>query len=243
MTGYLIDEYPLILLPSLAKAIGLNQAVMLQQVHYWMRHSSQERDGFKWVYKTYPEWQQEFPFWSIGTIQRIARDLEVATLLVATNKYNRIKVDKTKWYRPNYDSIARLQLDISTPQVDTESSGQVAASSRSRRRYGVIKLRPSVVPETTPETSTDKIKREADSYFWSVCVEELAPRVSPQGLTIIKAMRYAILDDGVSLASADKSHVEIVDKRLRKPIEVVIKEVSMDKRTNLEVVLLEADNG
>ena len=32
----LINEHPLMVLPSLATAVGLNQAIVLQQVHYWL---------------------------------------------------------------------------------------------------------------------------------------------------------------------------------------------------------------
>ena len=32
----LIDEPPLMVLPSLAAVIGLNEAIMLQQIHYWL---------------------------------------------------------------------------------------------------------------------------------------------------------------------------------------------------------------
>lgn len=32
----LINEPPLQVLPTLAKTIGLNEAIVLQQVHYWL---------------------------------------------------------------------------------------------------------------------------------------------------------------------------------------------------------------
>ncbi|HJF30359.1 MAG TPA: hypothetical protein K8V56_01105 [Sporosarcina psychrophila] len=62
----LIKESPLQVLPSLAMEVGLNAAVLLQQLHFRSLISTNVRDGHKWVYKTYEEWKnEEFPFWSV----------------------------------------------------------------------------------------------------------------------------------------------------------------------------------
>ena len=37
MSNLLINESPLQVLPTLATYIGLNEAIFLQQVHYWLR--------------------------------------------------------------------------------------------------------------------------------------------------------------------------------------------------------------
>ena len=36
MSRLLINEPPLIVLPSLAKEIGLNEAIIVQQIQYWL---------------------------------------------------------------------------------------------------------------------------------------------------------------------------------------------------------------
>ncbi|MCZ2256955.1 hypothetical protein [Sporosarcina sp. G11-34] len=59
----LINESPLQVQPSLAMKVGLNEAILLQQLHFRSLISKDVRDGHKWVYKTYNEWKyQEFPF-------------------------------------------------------------------------------------------------------------------------------------------------------------------------------------
>lgn len=91
------------LIPALAEKIGLNGAIVLQQLHFRSCISKNLRDGHVWVYKTYNDWQkQEFPFWSIPTIQRIIHKLEKEGYLISTDIYNRMHMDKTKWYRINY---------------------------------------------------------------------------------------------------------------------------------------------
>lgn len=100
----LINESPLQVLPTLAVKFGLNQALVLQQMHYWLRKSKNIREGHKWVYKTLEDWHKEFPFWSKSTLERIIRKLEEEQLIVVGN-YNRLKMDRTKWYRVNYKAI------------------------------------------------------------------------------------------------------------------------------------------
>jgi len=58
-TPLLIDEEPLLVPPRLAAAIGLNEAIVLQQIRYWLgdKRRPKIRDGRRWVYNTYPQWQ------------------------------------------------------------------------------------------------------------------------------------------------------------------------------------------
>jgi hypothetical protein len=72
----LLDEYPLMVLPKLATEIGLNEAIILQQVHYWLMQCGKERDGKVWVFNTYEDWQKQFPFFSLSTIRRTINKLE-----------------------------------------------------------------------------------------------------------------------------------------------------------------------
>ncbi|MFK9094406.1 hypothetical protein [Bacillus salipaludis] len=68
MSRLLINESPVMIIPSLAAKIGLNEAVVLQQIHYWLGISKHNIEGRTWVYNTYEEWQKQLPFWSVSTI-------------------------------------------------------------------------------------------------------------------------------------------------------------------------------
>lgn len=106
----LIDDQPLQVLPSLAKAIGLNEAIFLQQLHYFLRISKNRADGRSWVYNTIKDWQAEFSFWSLKTVQRTIESLESMGLVLSTDKFNKIKMDKTKWYSIDYDKLSEIQV-------------------------------------------------------------------------------------------------------------------------------------
>ncbi len=45
MSKLLINENPIMIIPSLALKMGLNEAVVLQQIHYWIVKSSHVMDG------------------------------------------------------------------------------------------------------------------------------------------------------------------------------------------------------
>ncbi|UYB50412.1 conserved phage C-terminal domain-containing protein (plasmid) [Lysinibacillus capsici] len=122
----LINEPPLQVLPSLAVKVGLNEAIILQQLHYRLLISTNIHDGHKWVFNTYQQWHKEFPFLSERTIQRVFRDLESDGYIYSTDKYNKFRADKTKWYRIDYSKLGyegSCQFGISnTPnwQVDND---------------------------------------------------------------------------------------------------------------------------
>lgn len=110
MSKLLINENPLQVLPSLAKAIGLNEAIFLQQLHYFLRISKNRADGRSWVYNTIKDWQAEFSFWSLKTVQRTIESLEEIGLVLSTDKFNKIKMDKTKWYSIDYEKLSEIQV-------------------------------------------------------------------------------------------------------------------------------------
>jgi hypothetical protein len=83
----LIDEPPLIVLPSLAAALGLSEAILLQQIHYWLRQGGHVRDGRRWIYNSYAQWAAQLPFWKEGAIRRILEHLRARGLLL-TGNYN-----------------------------------------------------------------------------------------------------------------------------------------------------------
>lgn len=101
----LIAEEPLQVLPSLAVAIGLNEAIILQQMHYWLKRSEHVMEGETWIYNTYSQWQQQFPFWGLNTIKRAVQQLEECGIVTSTTRFNRNPIDKTKWYTINYHRL------------------------------------------------------------------------------------------------------------------------------------------
>lgn len=109
MSNLLFDERPLVVQPKLAEMLqDLDEAVILQQVHYWLQKKKNIRDGYSWVYNSMTEWQKQFPWIkSEKTLKRKFKSLEDKGLLV-TGNYNKAKFDRTKWYRVDYQALSQM---------------------------------------------------------------------------------------------------------------------------------------
>lgn len=102
---------------EIALKVGMNEAILLQQVHYWLQISEHEFKGRKWVYNTYKDWQKQFPYWSLNTVKRIVARLEKMGLLLSDN-FNRVKMDRTKWYSIDYEKLAQLDESFAVEKID-----------------------------------------------------------------------------------------------------------------------------
>ena len=156
MSKLLIYDNPIMILPTLAQKIGLNEAIILQQIHYWLVSSQHEKEGRKWVYNTYKEWQLQMPFWSESTIKRTIKSLEEQGYLLSAN-YNRLKMDKTKWYSIDYEKLAELESDAQVLQEP--STGQNESTLDSEwllEEDSVTQAIPEITTETSTETTTKK---------------------------------------------------------------------------------------
>lgn len=163
MSKLLLDEHPLMVMPQLAKAIGLNEAIILQQIHYWneinKKTKNNFKDGYYWTFNSYEGWCEQFPFWSESTIKRAMRNLEKLEVVIVGN-YNRLKIDRTKWYRIDYKKLEKWG-NIPIVQNDLISVSNCT--------NGKVKM-DSPIPETIPET-TPKINLEiSNQQSWIVSI-------------------------------------------------------------------------
>src|SRR4051812_40555617 len=92
---------PQIVIPELANEIGLEECLVLMQVHYWLQHSNHIIDGQAWVYNTFEQWRDQFAFWSTSKIKRIFNSLHKLGLIVSQKK-RRYSGCHTKWYSIDY---------------------------------------------------------------------------------------------------------------------------------------------
>jgi len=117
MSKLLINEYPLVVLPTLAVRIGLNEAIMLQQIQYWISHpKSIEKEGRHWHFDTYGNWLLQFPFWSLRTLTRVAKSLRDQRLVIA-KAFRAQFNDQTLWYTIDYEQVSKLELAMTCAQV------------------------------------------------------------------------------------------------------------------------------
>lgn len=104
----LVNESPLIVLPTLAEKIGLDCAMLLQQLHFRLQHQGVEREHGIWYCQSYVRWQKQLPFWSESKIKRLFLNLEKLGLVRSTTHFNQFYVDRTKWYSIDYEAVEAL---------------------------------------------------------------------------------------------------------------------------------------
>lgn len=111
MSKLLINEPPLQVLPTLAAWIGLNESIVIQQIHYWLNNPKvgKTADDKKWIRNSYREWQEDnFPFWDENTIKRAFKNLEDDGLILTRDDLNQHDYDQTKWFSIDYDILTSL---------------------------------------------------------------------------------------------------------------------------------------
>ena len=113
-TKAIVIDTPVLMLPALARLIGMDDAMLLQRIHYWLSLGGHEHDGRRWIYNTYSAWAEQFPGWSKDKARRVADRLRRRGL-VLTARYNRHAYDHTTWYTIDYAAVAALGIPLPDP--------------------------------------------------------------------------------------------------------------------------------
>jgi hypothetical protein len=164
LLGLLFNEAPLLIRKELATRLGLNEAIVLQQVHFHIQgkyKTVKEKDraddrswieGTFWTYNSYPEWQEsDFPFWSASTIERTFKKLEKQGIL-RSGSFNKMKTDRTKWYTINYEKLSTVLTGEETAEnVDVEQSIKMMGSAVEQS----VKLTECVVEQSVKMTDSN----------------------------------------------------------------------------------------
>lgn len=162
----LFAERPLVINTQLAMKIGLNEAIVLQQLHYWLRDTSSgmECEGVRWIYNTTEQWLEQFPFWSESTLKRAFASLKTLGLL-RCEKLNKSKRDMTNFYTINYESkllddgklseSIRSKCAAPSGQNDTMEDAKMTHSIGSKRPNVIVSKWPDDLTENTTEITTE----------------------------------------------------------------------------------------
>ena len=155
---YLFNENPLVIDRELAAVIGLNEAIILQQMQYWIKKSEHRFDNKIWIYNSVSQWKEQFPFWSESTINRTIRNLEEKGLLF-TGNYNRDRRDRTKWYSINYLQLDNIMKNAFSQNDECNLSNCDNAISQDdlMQDVNLTKPLPKITTKTTTEITTNII--------------------------------------------------------------------------------------
>ena len=162
----LIPEPPLQVLPQLAARIGLNEAIVLQQLHYWTQVM-----GSEWIFNTIDAWQEQFPFWSTATVKRTLKSLREQGLIEVEQRGR--GSDRTNSYRVLLDAIPSDQSD------------PMGVSSCADDRINLI---PSLTyTESTTETTSRQGEVEEIFSDWVDRFDKRRAKLTPERRKVIQA--------------------------------------------------------
>lgn len=162
----LMTSRPIVINPDLAYSIGLNEAIALQQINYWLQEtkSGMESDGVRWIYNTTEQWLEQFPFWSESTLKRTFTRLKTLGVL-KIEQLNKSQRDMTNFYTINYESELLDEVKVTeskrskcaTPsgQNDTMEEAKVTRSNRSKRTDVIRSKCTDDLTENTTESTTE----------------------------------------------------------------------------------------
>ena len=96
-----------LVIPELASLVGLEESIVLHQIHYWLKKCGKHLDNALWIYNTFEDWSKQFAYWSLSKLRRVMTSLE-KNQLIFSKKINKSKRDHTKWYTINYEKLISL---------------------------------------------------------------------------------------------------------------------------------------
>lgn len=153
------EERAIVVKPKLATLIGLNEAIVLQQIMYWLARSKNVRDGKVWIYKTYDEWAEELPFFSVRTLKRIVDSLRKQGLIETTRKHNKMASDGTLWYTiVGYKNLGG--------QVGTTQSAKLSPPRECQVGTQVNHILPETTTTSPAAKETTELQRITNLLIW-----------------------------------------------------------------------------
>jgi len=140
-SGYFIQVHP-----EIVKRLGSSsQAMVLQQLSYWLERSDNEYDGQIWVYNTYEDWSE-----NLGLTPRQVRSamqaLEELGLIISCQPQ---AYDRTKWYTIDYFHVfwnsAESQMEATEMSDGSDKIGVCTNSTKNTQREHKEERNPEIV--------------------------------------------------------------------------------------------------
>lgn len=167
--SWLHNKHPIVISSDLAMHVGLNEAIILQQLNYWLENTSSgvEHDGVRWVYNTHEQWRDQFPFWSVDTVKRAFASLKKQDLILIA-KLARDKHDRTNYYTVNHAKLDELYAAArSFPHQCKMPSSKSAKSADGKVQSAPIQEcnLPSSNMATCPDVHTENTTETTSESF------------------------------------------------------------------------------
>ena len=159
---------------EVAKEVGINAAIVVNKLNFWHEKSKTEGygkwiDGVHYIYNTYEQWQEQFPWLSLITVKRVFKklvDLELVFKIKFKKGWDQVRgwalnyshPIVSKCYHPSYQNDTMDSIKM-IPCYNTDTYPKKTASTTTH----VVPTRPSASKDpyhnrTRSRTSNEGLK-------------------------------------------------------------------------------------
>lgn len=114
---------------SVAMEVGVEAAILLEDIYYWVNHNREREhnfnEGYYWTVNSYQDFVNRFPCFSVGKIKRLLAQLKTAGFIEARHYRNYDPRNRSLWYRTtqktaeHYTSLAEAANQRNGDEFDT----------------------------------------------------------------------------------------------------------------------------
>jgi hypothetical protein len=168
--------------PEIAKKYGLPEAIFLHNLSFWQltneRNERNFHDGRYWTYNSCKAFTEIFIYFTERQIERVLKSLVNQKCIVSGN-YNKLKMDRTKWYSVEAHIISLYQFKSFQPihqKKEMQTPKNVNANTKKREcnlQNGEMQITKSVnannqkgeaIPDNKPNNKTDNKNKYKERF-------------------------------------------------------------------------------
>jgi len=126
MSKLLIDEAPVYFAKTLTKYIGLEKAIILQQVHFWLEVNKRDEKNYYenryWVYSSFEQWaERDSSWWSQRKLLSLFCKLCDSKILIK-KQLKKEQMDRTNFYTINYEKLDEIHKKLRQKLVNHDTA-------------------------------------------------------------------------------------------------------------------------
>ncbi len=188
MNNILFDETPIVVSRKLAQIIGLDEAVIVQQIHYWLQNNIKNNKNYKkgryWAYSTTEKWlERDFPFFKTRTFHRLISNLKKKGIIIS-DQLSETKTDRTLWFTLNYEVLENLRQTLTQSILPNWQH-----PSCQNGNIHLAKLATSIPPNW--QHLHEEIKEENKQETTSTKCDDVFSLLSDYGIAKNKSLEFA----------------------------------------------------
>lgn len=163
---FIMNDRPLMVSKELAKSLGVDQSMLVQQLHYWVeKNKKNDKNYFNnkyWLYSTVKEMRdRDFPFWSEKTLRRYLNALSDKGIIIRRH-FSDNASDSTYFYTIDYDVLASVcnvvfeNIPENTTEKSQNTDGQVDQGTLDKMSTPFNKDKETNIKEINIKSSSPK---------------------------------------------------------------------------------------